>query len=565
VVLYNTIIWDNEGSAVGVYAEEDDGFSWIGVDFSDIEGGRDGIALVGNAGMYWNPGNIDSDPLFIDPDNGDFHLTEDSPCIDAGAPESPHDPDNTRADMGAYFFPNYGEGSPQIVVDPGALDFPIGENLQPEAELTIGNVGNRVLRFWTYAGETDPEWAWDNDFDWLEWEPRAGEVEPGEETIMNVMIDARDMIIDFGGVRRNLYISSNDPDNPVIVVGIFIHLTIAVWSEEAGFPDMMDWNAVYDVMELNNDYEIDFRIDGIMPDRLVVDEIRLDSPVFAVDQNGFELDPWESRGMTVTFRTAERGEFEATMFIISNNWENREFPVQLHAKIPINPPDIRDNVNWWIALNAGVGDCQDNDNYAGGAEGASFDFDEDFDLPEPPHAPDRYVQLYFPHPDWENLLGDNFTSDIAPDSAQWETIIVWDFEVNTDQTDQAVTLGFDYSEEIDQGFNLVLFDVETEETVNLWENQTYEYDAGEGGVHQFQLTYGDLVPPVVTVTQPNGGENLHPGDLVNVIWEAEDLTGVVGSVLYLSIERGLNWTQIGSTEGADFDLEWEIPDLYSPY
>ena len=32
-------------------------------------------------------GNISADPLFVDPGNGDYHLTADSPCVDAGDPE----------------------------------------------------------------------------------------------------------------------------------------------------------------------------------------------------------------------------------------------------------------------------------------------------------------------------------------------------------------------------------------------------------------------------------------------------------------------------------------------
>jgi hypothetical protein len=49
-------------------------------------------------------GNIYSDPMFVDSTNNDFHLLFGSPCINAGDPISPLDPDSTRADMGALFY-----------------------------------------------------------------------------------------------------------------------------------------------------------------------------------------------------------------------------------------------------------------------------------------------------------------------------------------------------------------------------------------------------------------------------------------------------------------------------
>ncbi len=48
--------------------------------------------------------NIFLDPMFVDTASGDYHLLEGSPCIDAGDPELPYDPDTTIADIGAFYY-----------------------------------------------------------------------------------------------------------------------------------------------------------------------------------------------------------------------------------------------------------------------------------------------------------------------------------------------------------------------------------------------------------------------------------------------------------------------------
>ena len=48
--------------------------------------------------------NIEADPLLVSLDSLDVELQWGSPCIDAGDPNSPEDPDGTRADIGAVFY-----------------------------------------------------------------------------------------------------------------------------------------------------------------------------------------------------------------------------------------------------------------------------------------------------------------------------------------------------------------------------------------------------------------------------------------------------------------------------
>jgi parallel beta-helix repeat protein len=52
-------------------------------------------------------GNLFTNPLFVSPADSNFQLLPASPCINAGDPVSPADPDGTRADIGAYYF-NFG-------------------------------------------------------------------------------------------------------------------------------------------------------------------------------------------------------------------------------------------------------------------------------------------------------------------------------------------------------------------------------------------------------------------------------------------------------------------------
>jgi hypothetical protein len=108
--------------------------------------------------------NLDSDPLFADPENGDFHLksqagrwesndgnwvvdTAGSPCIDAGSPDEPvgleRFPNGDRINMGAY------GGTPQASLSLPLLPHLSGQASNPSPADGAFNVDLNIKLSWT--------------------------------------------------------------------------------------------------------------------------------------------------------------------------------------------------------------------------------------------------------------------------------------------------------------------------------------------------------------------------------------------------------------------------------
>ena len=108
--------------------------STITINYSDVQGGWPG------------KGNIDADPLFIEPGywnanglwiDGDYHLLQDSPCIDTGDPNYIAKPNETDLD-----------GKPRIVggrIDMGAYETPVfaGARILPRT-INLASEGNWI-------------------------------------------------------------------------------------------------------------------------------------------------------------------------------------------------------------------------------------------------------------------------------------------------------------------------------------------------------------------------------------------------------------------------------------
>ena len=135
--LINCIHWNNIPQEI--YC----GLGTITAIYSDIQGGWEG------------EGNINVDPLFVDPENGDYHLTECSPCIDAGNPNSPFDPDGTIADMGAFYYDQLNEVNDNVIqiVEYDLYNFPNPFNPTTTISLTIQEESNIELSLYNIKGQ----------------------------------------------------------------------------------------------------------------------------------------------------------------------------------------------------------------------------------------------------------------------------------------------------------------------------------------------------------------------------------------------------------------------------
>jgi len=97
------LILDSYSSATVSYCDFDNDYQ-----SGAIDGGPAGLETLVQANANGDSCdvffNIYEDPLFVDYENGDYRLTDDSPCIDAGDPSGPPDADGTTADIGVHYF-----------------------------------------------------------------------------------------------------------------------------------------------------------------------------------------------------------------------------------------------------------------------------------------------------------------------------------------------------------------------------------------------------------------------------------------------------------------------------
>jgi parallel beta-helix repeat protein len=127
--IVNSILWNNQATKYSQYSGN------TTISYSNVQGGASGT------------GNIDEDPLLVDPGMSDFHLTHPSPCRNVG--------NNKAAGLPALDF----EGDPRIthdVTDMGADEYHVrvysmGE-AHPGETVTVRMIGYPDTSGWLFMG-----------------------------------------------------------------------------------------------------------------------------------------------------------------------------------------------------------------------------------------------------------------------------------------------------------------------------------------------------------------------------------------------------------------------------
>jgi len=158
------------------------------------------------AQVEFSDGVINADPGIT---RGSGKLSSNSPCIDAGDPDSPLDPDGTRADIGAFYFHqrDIAVETRELLFPPtpwGELDsLPIRIANEGFSPLIVTQVSNcrHLSCIWTTM--------FSNEEDWIT-------IEPDSAYNLWVYFQPDSNV----SMERTIFISSNDPDEPVITVEV---------------------------------------------------------------------------------------------------------------------------------------------------------------------------------------------------------------------------------------------------------------------------------------------------------------------------------------------------------
>lgn len=138
----NCIFWENV-AVLGPHISLGPSASTLRVEYSDVDGGPGAVHVFSESALEWGDGTIDADPLFVDSDGSDgdpntwqdnaYHLSPDSPCVNAGDPN------------GDYTGQTGIDGDPRVLG--GRVDMGADESLYCRLELEVVTPERGTVQF----------------------------------------------------------------------------------------------------------------------------------------------------------------------------------------------------------------------------------------------------------------------------------------------------------------------------------------------------------------------------------------------------------------------------------
>jgi hypothetical protein len=257
--------------------------------------------------QYYNI--FEEDPMFADKGAGNFQITwanfpavdsTKSPCIDAGDPNSPLDPDSTITDMGAYWFD---QSAPSIVVSDSSLNFgSIFVGNQAILPLTVYNIGNNTLEL-------------SNIFSSLtvfttNWNPAQNLIVPGDSLEIMIYFTPNVSI----PVIDTLYIENNDQLCSVVLTGEGI-------IQPLPFIALSDTLLNFGIVSIGQHADSVFTIYNIGTDTLVIFSITNNQNVFTHNYNDADslILSGDSITISITFTPVDTNLIADTLLIENND------------------------------------------------------------------------------------------------------------------------------------------------------------------------------------------------------------------------------------------------------
>ncbi|HJM46437.1 MAG TPA: LamG-like jellyroll fold domain-containing protein, partial [Candidatus Marinimicrobia bacterium] len=287
-----------------------------------------------------------------------------------------------------------------------------------------------------------------------------------------------------------------------------------------------------------------------------------DVALYNIQLSQNEIQEIFSNGITVNenvvgYWNFNEGEGDTLTDQTANGNDGTIYGATWSADVPFAGTTTTSALTWSVQAQASLSTYNDNDNYLGVASNATNTFDAAYDEVEPPASPGSSISLYFPHAEWDYLLGDNFSTDARPEIALTDTMQVWDFEVvSTDAGDATLTFVFSDVPSVP----VILENTATGARETLINNATYTFTAVADSAHPFRVSIGDTTAPALALGASCIGPAILISDSTHSLgWTSTDGFEVDSVLVSFSSDSGTTYSlqaSLGTISGYD----WTVPD-----